>query len=80
MCIRDSHKTDLKPVVMYGSETWTMTVTEEEWLRRLERKVLRRLFGAVNVQGTWRIRTNAEIHQIYAESDIVTDIKKSRIQ
>ena len=51
------YKTVLKPMVMYDTETWTMTVTEEEWLHR---KVLRWISGAVNVQGTWRIRTNAE--------------------
>ena len=55
-----------------------MTVTEEEWLHRWERKVLRRISGAVNVQGIWRIRTNMEIQQIYGEPDIVTDIKQSR--
>ena len=74
------YKVVLKSVVTYESETWTVTVTEEEWLCRWEIKVLRRIFGAVTLQGTWRIRMNAEIQQIYGEPDIVTDIKKSRIR
>ena len=74
------YKTVLKPVVMYGSEIWAMTVTEEEWLHRWERKVLTRIFSAENVQGTWKIRTNAEIQQIYGEPDIVIDMKKSKLK
>lgn len=38
------YRTMIRPVVMYGSETWTMTVTEEECFRRWERKILRRIF------------------------------------
>ena len=64
---------------MYGSETLTMTVIEEEWLRGLKRQVFRHLFGAVKVQGAWRIRMSAEIQQIYGP-DIITDIKESRIR
>jgi hypothetical protein len=33
------------PVVLYGCETWSLTLREERWLRVFENRVLRRIFG-----------------------------------
>jgi hypothetical protein len=33
------------PVVLYGSETWSLTLSEERRLRVFENMVLRRIFG-----------------------------------
>jgi len=33
------------PVVLYGCETWSLTLTEERRLRVFENMVLRRIFG-----------------------------------
>jgi hypothetical protein len=33
------------PVVLYGCETWSLTLREERRLRVFEKKVLRRVFG-----------------------------------
>jgi hypothetical protein len=33
------------PVVLYGRETWSLTMREESSLRVFENRVLRRLFG-----------------------------------
>jgi hypothetical protein len=33
------------PVVLYGCETWSITLTEERRLRVFETRVLRRVFG-----------------------------------
>jgi hypothetical protein len=33
------------PVVLYGCETWSLTLREEHRLRMLENRVLRRIFG-----------------------------------
>ncbi|PSN32641.1 hypothetical protein C0J52_13889 [Blattella germanica] len=41
---------------MYGSECWVMTTREEQLLLRWERKILRKIFGAVRDQNGWRIR------------------------
>jgi hypothetical protein len=38
------YKTIILPVVMYGSETWSMTLSEEHRLRVIENRVLRRIF------------------------------------
>jgi hypothetical protein len=45
-----------------------------------ERKVLRKIFGAVSEKGTWRPRTNKEIADLYKEPDIVTETKINRLR
>jgi hypothetical protein len=44
------------PVVLYGCETWSLTLTEERRLRVFENRVLRRVFGPKKdeVAGEWR--------------------------
>jgi hypothetical protein len=39
------HKTIILPVVLYGCETWSLTLREEHRLRVFENRVLRRIFG-----------------------------------
>jgi hypothetical protein len=39
------HRTIILPVVLYGCETWSLTLREECMLRVFENKVLRRIFG-----------------------------------
>ena len=57
------YKIIIKPVVMYGPETWTLTNKYERLLNMWERKILRKIFGAVCINEKWRIRTNAELEQ-----------------
>jgi hypothetical protein len=39
------HKTTILPVVLYGCETWSLTLREEHRRRVFENRVLRRIFG-----------------------------------
>jgi hypothetical protein len=39
------YKTIILPVVLYGCETWSLTLREEHRLRVLENGVLMRVFG-----------------------------------
>ena len=39
------HRTLILPVVLYGCETWLLTLREEHRLRVFENGVLRRIFG-----------------------------------
>jgi hypothetical protein len=39
------YKTVILPVVLYGCETWYLTLREEHRLRVFENRVLRRIFG-----------------------------------
>ena len=51
-------------VVLYGCETWSLTLREERKLRVFENMVLRRIFGPRRdeVTGEWRRLHNEELH------------------
>jgi hypothetical protein len=40
------------PVVLYGSETWSLTLREEHRLRVFENRVLRKIFGLKRDEAT----------------------------
>ncbi|KAJ4427607.1 hypothetical protein ANN_25255 [Periplaneta americana] len=71
------YKTVILPVVLYGCETWTLTLREEHRLRVFENKELRKIFGAKRdeVTGEWRKLHNAELHALYSSPDIIRNIK-----
>ena len=50
------YRTIILPVVLYGCETWSLTLREERKRRVLENRVLRRIFGPRRdkVTGQWR--------------------------
>lgn len=76
------YKTIIRPVVMYGCETWTLTVANEERLRVFERRVLRKIYGPTvdATTGRYRTRTNRELEDLYGEPNIVREIKSKRLQ
>ncbi|KAJ4431757.1 hypothetical protein ANN_20362, partial [Periplaneta americana] len=76
------YKTVILPVVLYGCETWTLTLREEHRLRVLENKVLKKIFGAKRdeVTGEWRKLHNAELHALYSSPDIIRNIKSRRLR
>ena len=39
------YRTIILPVILYGCETWSLTMREERRLRVFENRVLRRIFG-----------------------------------
>jgi len=42
---KEMYRTIILPVVLYGCETWLLTLREERKLRVFENMVLRRIFG-----------------------------------
>jgi hypothetical protein len=66
------------PVVLYGCETWSLTLREEHRLRVFENRVLRR-FGPKRdeVMGEWRELHNEELRDLYSSPSIIR-ITKSR--
>jgi hypothetical protein len=53
-------------VVLYGCETWSLTLREEYRLRVFENRVLRRIFGPKRDEVTreWRKLHNKELHDL----------------
>jgi len=70
------------PVVLYGCETWSLTLREERSLRVFENRVLRRIFGTKRgeVTGKWRKLHNEELNNLYSSPNIVRVIKSRRIR
>jgi hypothetical protein len=53
---------------------------EERALVALERKILRRIYGPVKENESWRIRRNDELEAIIKRKNIVRFIKSQRIR
>jgi hypothetical protein len=60
---------------MYGAETSVLSKADELRLRTFERKILRRIYGPICEEATWRSRFNEELYHLYDEADLVTTIK-----
>ena len=74
------YKTLLRPVVTYGSQTWTLTKSDENLLRIFERKILRRIYGPLQEGDIRRIRNNEELNRSIKGEDTVKFIKAQRIR
>jgi hypothetical protein len=75
-------KTIIFPVVLYGCETWSLTLREEHRLRVFENRVLRRIFGAKRdeVTGEWGKLHNEELRDLYSSPSIIRIIKSRRMR
>jgi hypothetical protein len=71
------YKTVILPVVLYGYETWSLTLGEEHRLGVFENRVLRRIFGPKRdeVTGEWRKLHNEELRDLYSSPSIIRIIK-----
>jgi hypothetical protein len=58
------YKRVILPVVLYGCETWSLTLKEEHRLKVFENRVLGKIFGPKRdeVTGEWRKLHNGELH------------------
>jgi len=74
------YKTLIRPVVTYGSETWTLTKSDENLLRIFEKKILQKIYGPIHEGDIWRIRNNEELNRFINGEDIVKFIKSQRIR
>jgi hypothetical protein len=60
-------------VVLYGCETWSLTLRDEYRLRVFENRVLRSVFGLKSdeVMGVWRKPHNEELRDSYFSPSII---------
>jgi len=65
------YRTIMLPVVLYGCETWSLTLREEGRLRVFENRVPRRIFGPRRDEITeeWRKLHNEELLTQYCSGD-----------
>jgi hypothetical protein len=76
------YKTIILPVVLYGCETWSLTLREEHRLRVFEKRVLRRIFGPKrdDVTEEWGKLHNEDFHILCSSPNIIRQIKSRRLR
>jgi hypothetical protein len=76
------YKTIILPVVLYRSETWSLTLKDEHRLRMLEKRVLRRIFGPKRneMRRSWKNLHNEELHNLYSSPSVIIMLKSRRMR
>ena len=75
--LQKTYRTADLPVVLYGCETWSLTLSEEYRMRVFQNRVLREIFGPERdeVTGEWRKLRSEELNDLYCSPSIVRVIK-----
>ena len=65
-------------LVLYGCETWSLTLRDERRLRVFENRVFKRVFGPKSdeVTGEWRKLHNEEFSDLYFLPNIVRVVNR----
>ena len=75
------YKTIILPVMLFGCETWSLTLREACRLRVFQNRILRRIFGSKRDENReWRRLHNEELHSLYCSPNIVRVIKSRRLR
>jgi hypothetical protein len=73
--------TVILPFVLYGYETWSLTLREEHRLRVSENRVSRKIFGPKREEdGSWRKLHNDELHSLYSSPNFIRVFKSRRMR
>jgi hypothetical protein len=76
------YRTIILPVVFYGCETWSLTLSEERKLREFENWVLRRIFDPKGdgVTRVWRKLHHEELNDLHSSINIFRVIQSRRMR
>jgi hypothetical protein len=76
------YETIILSMVLYGCETWSLTLREEHRLRVFECRVLRRIFGPKRdeVTAEWRKLHNEELPDLYSSLSNIRIMKARRMR
>ena len=75
------YRTIILPVVLYGCETWSLTLREERRMRVFENRVLTRIFETKKGEVTEeRRKVHNEVTDLYFSPNIVQVIKSRKIR
>jgi hypothetical protein len=77
-----TYKITMLPVVLYGCETWSLTLNEERRPRVLQNRVPRRISGIKRdkMVGGCRKLHNEEFHNLYSSPNIIRMIKSKKMR
>jgi hypothetical protein len=76
------YKTIILPVVLYGCETWSLTLREEHRLKVFANRLLRRIFGPKKdevKEECWKLH-NEELRDLHFAPSIIRIIKSRRMR
>jgi hypothetical protein len=61
-------RTVILPLVLYGCETWSLTLREKQWQRVFENRMLMKIFGPKRDEATgkWRRLQNELLYDLYS--------------
>jgi hypothetical protein len=68
-----TNRTIILPVVLYGCETWSLTLRKKHRLRMLDNRMLRKIFGPNrdDVTGDLRRLQYEELNDLYSSRNII---------
>jgi hypothetical protein len=71
-----------KYAVLYGCETWSLTLQEEHRFRVFENRMLRNIFGSERekVAGDWKRLHDEELHNLYISPCSIGMIKLRKMR
>ena len=67
--------------MLYGCETWSLTLREVSRLRVFENRIVRRIFGPKRDDNwDWRSLHNEKLHSLYRSLNVVRVIESRRLR